>query len=232
MTFHAEQEKGEAHFSELLNIVQKMDALGESDDLTREQIIAESKNLVSELLSHLDTDLHLELSANIGSIYAEMLRENLLARVERVASVIECMATNTPITVGSADSHYANSVTADPEGLRIAMAEADAVGPVRLLVGLDLKALVGFSTDHLTVSEIDDNEHDLRDTNLRKGVCRHVSGEIHRDDIRYVVMRIPRSCFPEDALVPEEKNISGNFIFRGAKIPRISQVGVELQEAA
>lgn len=231
LSIHPELGDDAQKFEELLAIVQKMELLGESDELTREEIMRESKVLVTELLSHLDSDLHLNLSENIGSLYAEMQRENLIARVEQVASVLKCLATNEPISVGSQDTHYANSVTADPEGLRIAMSEADALGPVRLLVGLDLKALIGFTTDHLSVSEIDDSELDLRDTNLRKNFCRHVSGEIHRDDIRYVVMRIPKAYFPQDSLTPEEEKMSGQFVFRGARLPK-EIVGDDILEKA
>lgn len=37
---------------------------------------------------------------------------------------------------------------------------------MRLLVGLDLKALVGFTNDHVEVTEISEQEFDLRDTTL------------------------------------------------------------------
>lgn len=42
--------------------------------------------------------------------------------------VIECLANETPIEVSGGEK-YANSVTSDLEGLRIAMAEAEALGP-------------------------------------------------------------------------------------------------------
>jgi len=205
-------------FPELLSIVKRMEVISEDAEISPEEFAKESKVLVEELLEHLGSDLHFELSPEINSLYAEMSRENLLARVERIATVLRCVITGEPIPVGNADNHYANSVTTNPEGLKIAMAEADAIGPVRLLVGLDLKTLIGFSNDHLTVSEVDEDSFDIRDTNLRKTHCRHINGEIHKEDIKYVVMRIPRRYFPVDKLSQTENEGTSQFIFRGVKL--------------
>lgn len=206
-------------FSELNRIVMRMEEISESETLTAEQMIDESKVLIRELLEHLQSDLHFELSSDITALYHHMAEENLLARVENATRVIECVAFDKPISVGSEDRHYANAVTAQPEGLRIAMAEADTLGPVRLLVGLDVKALVGFKNDHLSVSEIDDMEDDIRNVALRKTQCRHVAGEIRKEDIRYMVMRIPRRFFPEENMSDEEIKLRTNFVFRGVQIP-------------
>lgn len=193
--------------------------------------IARSKEEVRHILEHLKVDLHFELSPDVTSIYNEMSKDNLLARVENIESVIECIDSDKPISVGSIDKHYANSVAAVPDGLRIAMAEADAPGPVRLLIGLEAKSLIGFKGDHLEVNEIDDNEFDLRDTNLRKAYCRHISGEIRREDIKYLVLRIPRKLIPEEELLPEEEAKPAPFVFRGARID-IEADSAKLERAA
>ncbi len=215
-----ENGEGKKEFSELLEIVQKMESISEDETISPEEFAIASKILVEQLLEHLNSDLHYELSSEINSLYAEMARENLLARVENVTTVMECVLTGKPILVGHGKSNYANSVTANPEGLRIAMAEADAFGPVRLLVGLDLKTLIGFSNDHIKVSEIDNDSFDIRDTSLRKNHCRHIEGEIHREDIKYMVMRIPRRYFPDKKMSQIEASGSEQFIFRGAKLSR------------
>lgn len=206
-------------FAELSHIVQRMEEISASKDISIEEAISESKVLVKELLDHVHSDLHWQLSNNVTSFYNDMSKENLLARVESITKVIDCLTLDKVIPVGSEDDHYANSVTAEAEGLRIAMAEAEALGPIRFLVGLDVKALVGFKNDHLSVAEIQDDEFDIRDTTLRKAQCRHVSGEIRHEDIKYVVMRIPRNIFPRENLAPDEIKQGGNFVFRGVKIP-------------
>lgn len=182
--------------------------------------LTEARAEVEKIIEHLESDLHLELTPDVTSLYNEMINENLLARVENIESVVECIDEDRPIKVGSEDKHYANSVAASLDGLRIALAEGDAPGPVRMLIGLDAKAMIGFTSDHLKVSEIDDNEFDLRDTNMRKALCRHVSGEIRHEDIKYVVLRIPRRLFPKEKLLPIEAENIGPFIFRGTKILR------------
>jgi hypothetical protein len=190
--------------------------------------IIEAKRQVESILEHLEGDLGIGLTEDVSEIYGAMQRENLLARVENIESVMECIDADKPIHVGSPDKHYANSVAPDPEGLRIALAEADAPGPVRFLIGLDAKSLIGFKSDHLEVSEIDDNEFDLRDTSMRKAYCRHVKGEIRHEDIRYIVLRIPRKLFPADHLRDSERGVQTPFIFRGASVPRVE----EMQRAA
>jgi hypothetical protein len=202
---------------ELQNIVDRIEEVGESR-LGREEMIRELKPLVKEMLQHIQDDLHFELTEDVTALYNEMSKEDLLARVESVKKVISCMVKNEPITVGVGGDHYANSVTSDSEGLRIAMAEAEALGPIRLLVGLDIKALIGFQSDHLVVSEIEDNNFDLRDTSLRKAYCRHIEGEIRRGDIRYMVLRVPGHLFPEEKLTSEEKVAKLPFVFRGIRV--------------
>lgn len=210
------QENTEAR-SKLEDIVARSEELSTAR-LSPEVLREKSKELVEELVDHLESDLGLELSADVTTYYEEMAREHLLARVEDIARVMECIEKDAPIAVGSSDKHYANSVTADQEGLRIAMAEAEALGPVRLLIGLDVKTLIGFKGDHLEVSEIDDNEMDIRDTQLRKAYCRHVNGEIHKDDIKYLVMRIPTKLFPQERLSEAERQAPSPFVFRGARL--------------
>ncbi len=217
----------------LLSIVQNIEEITESPDLSPLEIQERCRPLVKEFLEHMKSDLNLTLSPEVSIFYGEMQRQNLLARVESVQKVIECISAGIPISVGKHESHYANAVTAELEGLRIAMSEADVIGPVRLLVGLDLKALIGFKSDHIEVTEIDDSEFDFRDTGLRKSMCRHITGEILPEDIRYVIMRIPRGYFPEEDLLPNEEGQSIPFIFRGASV-KASRVGREekLAEAA
>lgn len=219
-------------YTVLRNLVEDIEKLSESKEIGNLEKTAKLKEFVGELLDHIHDGLELNLSSEVTSIYDEMSKRDLLARVESVKSVIECLSTNKPIQVGDRDHHYANCVTTDKEGLRIAMAEAEAIGPVRLLVGLDLKALIGFSNDHIEVSDIDDNEFDLRDTSMRKVHCRHIVGEIHPEDIKYVVLRIPKHLMPESKLQEDEKVSQGKFIFRGARVESMNSQKTDLEAAA
>ncbi len=217
---------------EILNIVEKIEEISDSKTIPVEEKIRDLRELVRGLLEHMHDDFNMELSVEVSQLYEEMHNKDLLARVEKIKNVIECMANHKPINVGDEDHHYANSVTTDKEGLRIAMAEAEAIGPVRLLLGLDLNALIGFTNDHIKVTEIDDDQFDLRDTSLRKAHCRHIVGEIHFEDIKYVVLRIPRNLFPDNELTKEETTSKSPFIFRGARIDSRTEIAEPLQVAA
>jgi hypothetical protein len=216
-------ENGSETEETLISLAEKIESLEDIEEL---------RQAVGRFLEILENDTHTELSQEITKVYGEMSKENLLARVEGLRNIARCLINGEPIEVGAGDSHYANSVTADPEGLRIAMAEAEAPGPVRLLVGLDMKAMIGFSNDHVSVDEIDDNEFDLRDTTLRKAYCRHIHGQIMPEDIRYVVLRIPRRVFPEELMLEEEKNSGSKFIFRGGRTSGSLVEAKEYEEAA
>lgn len=209
----------EENKSYLVSLTDKIEAMSEEKGLEEQERIENLKSLTKELLDHIKDDLGLEMSGQIEQLYKEMNRENLIARVESVRKVIECLVSDKNIDVGGeGEINYANSVTTDAEGLRIAMAEADAIGPVRLMLGLDLKTMIGFTNDHIEVREITDDEFDLRDTSLRKAYCRHIRGFIHREDLKYMILRIPRKLFPPDQMTEEEAKMKTPFIFRGAKV--------------
>lgn len=209
--------------SHLIELAEKIELLEDREEL---------KESIEKFLEFFEEEMNVELSHDVTHIYGEMSREHLIARVERIKHTVACLVGHEPIEVGKGDSHYANSVTSDPEGLRIAMAEGEAPGPIRLLVGLDLNALIGFTSDHLNVSEIEDSNFDLRDTGMRKAYCRHISGEILPEDIKYVVLRIPRAMFPESMLEEVEQKNTSKFIFRGAKLPVGVVMTEELDKAA
>ncbi len=213
--------------NQVLDIVEQLEIISEQENSTVEEKIPRLKQLVSELLEHLEQDFLLNLSSDVAYLYEEMSKKDLLARVERIKNILECLGESKPIVVGDNDHHYANSVTTNKEGIRIAMSEARVRGPVRFLVGLDLKALVGFTKDHIHVEEVEDFNFDLRDTNIRIANCRHIVGEIHSEDIKYLIMRIPRKLFPENKLNTDELHSNTQFIFRGTKIDINQQSGIE-----
>jgi hypothetical protein len=72
----------------------------------------------------------------------------------------------------------------------------------------------------------------MRDTSLRASYCRHVNGEIHRMDVRYMVMRIPKAMFPLDKLSEQEQLQGGQFVFRGIEMPASAEAEESILKAA
>lgn len=182
--------------------------LEQTDD---EDLIREGMN---ELFETLETDLHTTLHNDPGLVYRNMEKEGCLARVESLSRVLETIETGKNLSISDeTESHYANAVIPTPQGIKIAFSEASAIGPVRTMVGFG-KTLVGFKTENIQVDEIDFNPEDLRGANERKYLCRHVVGDLRPEDIRSVVMRIPRHLISENLLTVDEREEASTFIFR------------------
>ena len=178
------------------------------------------KQKLPELFDVLENGLGLSLlkGREVNTIYKLFLENGCLVRVENFTRILEAIELNHGFRVGESadDSHYANAVIPDPEGVKLAFAEGQMSGPLRVAMGLG-KSLVGFRVDsgHITVSAVDFSEDDPRDIAKRGYLCRHVEGEIMKDDIRGVVMRIPRAVVSESLLTNEELEGKGQFVFRG-----------------
>ncbi len=182
--------------------------LEQTDD---EEVI---RNGLNELFETLEADLHTTLHNNPGLVYKHMEKEGCLARVESLSRVLETIETGKTLSISDeTESHYANAVIPTPQGIQIAFAEASALGPVRTMVGFG-KTIVGFKTENIQVDEIDFNPDDPRGALERKFLCRHVVGDLKPEDIRSVVMRIPRHLIREDLLTEDERNETSTFIFR------------------
>jgi hypothetical protein len=192
--------------------------------LTRE--LEESKDpefvrhALPELFALLEKELRISLlkGEEIQAIYKQFQTEECLIRVENFTRIMEALELNHGFKVGESvdDTHYANAVIPDPEGIRLAFSEGQASGPLRLAIGLG-KSLVGFRADseHIKVSKVDFSEDDARDVGKRAYLCRHIEGQIEKDDIRGVVMRIPRNIMHESLLTGDEVEGESQFLFRG-----------------
>ena len=173
---------------------------------------------LGSLLDSMESDLGVEFVSNVNELYKGMQSEDCLVRVESLSRVLETMETSSPMKISDeTESHYANAVIPDPRGIKIAFSEGQAPGPVRLAVGFG-KTIIGFKSDNVSVEEIEFSESDIRDARERKYLCRHVVGELTREDIRFLVMRMPSSLLDEDHLTEEEKKRKDPFIFRGARL--------------
>ncbi len=180
--------------------------------------VNECKELMPGFLEALETLAHDPLNPEIERIYREMQAQDLLLRVENISRVAESIKTHTPYHVGDAEDHYANSVIPENDGIKIAFAEATAPGPVRLLIGFDVRTAISYSPESIHVYNIDETENDLRDISLRKKVCKHVEGVITPELIKHIVIRCPRTIFPEDRMTNEEKNTQHMYIFRAVTL--------------
>ncbi|HZS43185.1 MAG TPA: hypothetical protein VFA52_03130 [Candidatus Paceibacterota bacterium] len=198
----------------------------ETLDLARRLESSEDEEYIREnlpiFLEKLEETLDIKLTDDMNSLYSIMEQENCLARIESISRVVTALETGQSFEVGmdKGDSHYANAVVPEPEGIQLAFSEGQAPGPVRLMVGFG-KTLVGFKTDHLEVLSVDFTEDttDLRDAMKRQYLCRHVDGRLEKNDIRAVVMRIPRHFVKEDLITEKENKSKSQFIFRGFAMP-------------
>ncbi len=189
-----------------LDLVKRFEYLEEVEDIRRE---------MPKVLEAIEEDLGVHFSNDVTSLYRLMQRKGCLARVEQFSRVLAALEGVEPIHVGGgAETHYANAVVPDPDGLALAYAEGQAPGAVRAMIAFG-KTIVGFKTDHLSVDQVDFLEEDGRDVARRAQICRHVAGDVQKEDIVAVVIRFPRVTFPEEKMTDDEKQSSPQFIFRG-----------------
>lgn len=175
------------------------------------------KEHLGELLDLISEETGKNLFEDVSTIYEKMKKTQCLVRVEQLSRILATIELGRPLEIGhEEETHYANAVIPEEEGIKLALAEGQAPGPFRAIVSFG-KTLVGFKTDHLEVTEIDhsENGNNFRDEELRKRICRHVKGKIEKRDIRYMVIRIPKHLLDEKHLTEEElKEKDLPFVFR------------------
>lgn len=174
----------------------------------------QTKKLTEQLFKSFQEELHLNFISEVDKLYREMESKKLLLRLERLGLVVKALVGHQPIHLGEeqGNRHYANAVIPSPEGIAMAFAEGQASEPIRLLAG------IGFNPNEFEVVEIDVQETDARDQLLRKKVARYVHGELFPEQIKYLILRIPRPLFSEEYLTENEQENEGRFIFRGSKL--------------
>ncbi len=168
----------------------------------------------------IQSTLGVQITDDVNALYEYINHEDCLVRVERITRIIKALEAGEDFEIGEGDSHYANAVIPDPEGIKLAFAEGQAPGPVRLAFGFG-KTIVGFKTDKLEVGEVDYVPDDVRDVEKRAYLCRHVDGKLSKEDIKAVVMRIPKKLMQEILLTNEEKKRNSPFVFRGFSLGQI-----------
>jgi hypothetical protein len=184
----------------------------DDDELIREKL--------GMMLQSIEDDLGIKFISNVNELYDNMRSDNCLVRTDRLSRVLETMESESPLKISDEDErHYANAVIPNQEGIRIALSEGQAPGPVRIMVGFG-KTIIGFKADadNISVSEIEFGESEIRDPLERRYVTRHVTGELSKSDIKYIVMRIPFPLVKDEYLTEQERHRKPTFVFRGAKL--------------
>jgi len=176
------------------------------------------RNRIGSLLDSMKEDLHVDFTYKVSELYSLMLNEGCLARVESLYRVLKTIEQDLPLEISDKeDTHYANAVIPNQAGIKIAFSEGQAPGPIRLMVGFG-KTTIGFKSENIQVEEVDFNENDLRGAKERRYVCRHVSGILNKNDIKYIILRLPFSFVEEKYMTETERQRKPNFIFRGLKL--------------
>lgn len=180
--------------------------------------LTDPKEITKQLRSLLDAlprEIGKEFTGDVASIYRGMQKEECLARVEKLSRVLGAVELGELIHISDEnESHYANAVLPELEGLKIAFAEGQAPGPVRSMVAFG-KTVVGFKTDNLKVDQVEFDGTNFQNVKERRYLCRHVSGDLRKEDIRYMVLRVPTHMMPEEHLSEPEKAKKAPFTFRG-----------------
>ncbi len=178
------------------------------------------KKHLGELLDLIEIETGTQFLKEVDPLYDGMKADDCLVRVEQLSRVLETIELGSSYEIGhKGENHYANAVIPEEQGIRLALAEGQAQGPIRTMVSFG-KTLIGFKTDNLEVTEVDfvADTAGMRNEHERRYICRHVEGTVTKEDIKYMVMRIPRHLLNDDRLTREELEDSEiSFIFRGIK---------------
>lgn len=201
-------ERRKAHAEEAISLATQLES-SEDEGFIKENL--------PTFLRDIEEDLGIRLNNNVNEMYQHMRDHNCLARVESVSRVVKALEVGEEFEIGKGDFHYANAVIPETEGIKLAFSEGQAIGSLRTIIGFG-KTLIGFKTDNIEVTEVDYEEDGLRDIAQRRYLCRHVDGKLSGQDIKTVVMRIPRRFVPETLMTDEEREDGRSFIFRGFNI--------------
>ena len=178
------------------------------------------KENLGKLLDLIQQETGARFQNEVDTIYADMKKENCLVRVEQLSRILETIELNKDLPIGhNAETHYANAVIPEDAGIKLALAEGQAPGPIRAIMSFG-KSLIGFKSENLSVSEVDfvPDAAGVRDEQERKYVCRHVEGTLHKEDIKFLVIRIPKHLLDEKHLSSEElEEKDFPFVFRATK---------------
>jgi methionyl-tRNA formyltransferase len=191
-----------------------------AQELENSEDIEYVKENLGKLLDLIEEETGTEFQEEVDDIYEQMKQENCLVRVEQLSRILETIELDKELPIGhNAETHYANAVIPEDAGIKLALAEGQAPGPIRAIMSFG-KSLIGFKTEDLSVTEVDfvPDAAGVRDEQERKYICRHVEGTLHKKDIKFLVIRIPKHLLDLNHLTEEEKaEKEFPFVFRATK---------------
>ena len=131
--------------------------------------------------------------------WSQIQGRNLLLRKDDPYQVIEKVMNGDEIDIGhemyGSNDIYANAAIASDEGLKLSLTEGRR--------GAELNCVYVFDPEGLDVNTVKPSEHDPRDPK-RYSITRAVSGILSPNKIKYLIIRVPTSLFPENELAPPE----------------------------
>lgn len=200
---------------------QPKSAIELAQELENSEDITYIKENLGKLLDLIERETGSEFQNEVDSIYEEMKNENCLVRVEQLSRILETIELNKDLPIGhNAETHYANAVIPEEAGIKLALAEGQAPGPIRAIMSFG-KSLIGFKTENLSIMEVDfvADTAGVRNEHERKYVCRHVEGTLRKDDIKFLIIRIPKHLLDEKHISEEEQAEKDfPFVFRATKL--------------
>ncbi|MEK7066842.1 MAG: hypothetical protein AAB949_00490 [Patescibacteria group bacterium] len=211
--------KGETEdFEEAKKRVMMLKRLNENAERLEEKVGSlEMKDIVNDSYETIKNMFVLK-NANIVPLqsgWSKIQGRNLLLRKDDPYLVIEKMMNGDEIDIGydmygSSDA-YANAAIASDEGLKLSLSEGRK--------GAELNCVYVFDPEGLDVNTVKPMEYDPRDPK-RYAIARAVSGTLSPNKIKYLIIRVPTSLFPENELAPPEIERIEN----GEPIPYIARL--------
>ncbi|MDD5043792.1 MAG: hypothetical protein PHD51_04010 [Patescibacteria group bacterium] len=165
----------------------------------------EKKEIIANFFRAIENALEAKgifIEEDIGEIYKDIFQHagGLLVRREAIDRVVDLLFLGKGIKISGQEHGGGNSAVVSDEGIKIAMAEGQTDPGIISLMFLSKNNL-----------QIEDCPADPLRPNRQ--FCRRTTGEISKDNLKYLIFRIPKQYFPQDEVLPEEEE--DRFIFRG-----------------
>lgn len=183
------------------------------DEFKGTKNIEQRRKIIGDLLDEFADTLGaegLEMDNETEKLFKTIAqRPNSIIRQERFDSVIKLLKGEKINLSFPEGTLYANAAVFGPngEGLEIAFNEGRASGyGITSAIIIDPATKEGHPS--LEVSKINQSQCELRD----RSACRAISGVITKENIKYIVVRIPTKLVPKNYITPDEEE--STYIFR------------------
>lgn len=164
-----------------------------------------------------------EYFEDVDELYRQYAVADTLVRRDDPARLLDVAVDAEPYVVSFAGKQpFANGAAFGPrgEGMANALLEGFSGDVVAAVVGFD-----GGSVDAQTVPDAGITKRRPGGASLSRAYVRAISGTVAPDDLRFIILRIPKAFFPDDQLRPEEEERT--HILRGIGIHPIRPASEE-----